>query len=133
MKNYLSLSQHGFTTARRSTITNLCCFTQYVMDILDKQGQTDTIYLGFSKALDRINNRILLNKLKNIGFGSQLLELIRSYLLNRQYFVSYSMFSSSSKVAKSGVPQGSNLRQLLFVVFLIDLPGFLYCHVFGRC
>lgn len=58
MFTVISLLQHGFI-ARRSTVTNLCCFTQCVPDIWDKQAQTDTIYLDLCKHLTALNMHLI--------------------------------------------------------------------------
>lgn len=61
VKPLLSPNQHGFLGGR-SIATNLTCFTQFISDTIDKQGQIDVAYTDFFKGFDKINHRILLRK-----------------------------------------------------------------------
>lgn len=126
-KLLISPFQHGFME-NRSTVTNLVIFTQFVSDILDEKGQVDVIYTDFSKAFDRIDHCILLNKLENFGFSADLLLFFKSYLSDRKQFVIYNGFKSSIFTASSGVPQGSNLGPLLFLLFVNDLCSEIDCQ-----
>ena len=128
VRAFLSPHQHGFVTAR-STTTNLAVFTQFVSQTLDDGSQVDTIYTDFSKAFDTIPHHTLLEKLSAFGFSPSLLSLVNTYLRDRPCRVHYNGFLSDEFIATSGVPQGTNLGPLFFVLFIDDLLKSLPCRV----
>lgn len=121
-KSLISPFQHGFY-AGRSTTTNLIVFSEYCLSTLELGKQVECIYTDFSKAFDKVSFNILYSKLQAMGFHSNVLMWIKSYLSNRMCKVVIEGFESVPYEQTSGVPQGSILGTLFFNLFVNDISN----------
>ena len=120
MATHFSVNQHAYIKGR-STVTNLLLFSNFVSSSLDIDMQVDAIYLDFAKAFDKVDHLLLIAKLRKLGFGGNVLKLLRSYLYNRTQVVNIKGYKSKQVTASSGMPQGSILGPILFAFFINDL------------
>lgn len=113
-------SQHGFRTGR-STVSQLIEQYDAILDALGSQSNIDIIMLDYSKAFDKINQTILLVKLKNLGITGNIGRWIGNFILERTQYVSINGHMSDPSKVISGVPQGTILAPLLFLIYISDM------------
>ena len=117
-------NQHGFRT-KRSTLSQLLSHLDALLDNMEKGYDVDVIYLDFAKAFDKVDHGILLEKLYNIGIKGNILNWIKSFLTNRKQFVAANGALSTESPVLSGVPQGTILGPILFLILIRDIDDSL--------
>ena len=127
--NLFSNKQYGFIS-KRSAALQLLNVLEIWSSILDEDGIIDNINMDFQKAFDSVPHRRLLGKLISYGIEGDIILFIEAFLKNRKQKVIINGQSSNNTEVISGVPQGSVIAALLFVIYINDMPDNIKSHLF---
>ena len=131
MNNLICGKQHGFRSGR-SCLTQLLHHFDDVLESLTNNSDFDSIYLDYAKAFDKVDHKLLIRKLVLYGIHPKVINWIESFLSNRKQAVVVDGHLSLLATIISGVPQGTVLGPILFLIFINDIENCIM-HSIVRC
>ena len=127
--NILSDEQYGFRQGR-SCMSQLINHYENLITILEENTNADSLYLDMSKAFDKVDHSILLKKMKAMGIRGKLHKWLTAFLKNREQYVLVDGHKSTVEKVLSGVPQGTVLGPLMFILYINDITKYIRnCYI----
>ncbi len=124
--NILNACQSGFRS-NHSTTTTLLDVSDFILSNMNQGNVTGALFLDLKKAFDTVNHSLLIEKLKSYGVTGNTLKWFISYLSGRTQAVNVNSTISDSKLIDIGIPQGSIIGPLLFIIYVNSLPDCINC------